>query len=256
MSPTPALTIWDYSGIVAAAYDQFFGNEPFFDQAFFAERIRANGGRALELACGTGRLMLPYLRDGLDVEGLDTSGDMLAILRVKAARLGVKPTLHQRPMQDFDLPARYTCIFCPVNSFQILVTDSDIAAALGCCLKALVPGGELILTIADRPAAWESDWRERRRIVLDDGAQVVIDDQSHPHPAAPRWHWNLRWRVNRGETVEEFIQAFELRDYDATDLLAQFAASGFEGVCERRGYTESKSAKRLQRIVCARRPKA
>ncbi len=83
MSAAP--TVWDYSGIVAAAYDLYFGTEPFWDQAFYERRLRANGGRALEVACGTGRLLVPLLRDGLNVEGLDTSPEMLDRLR---ARLG------------------------------------------------------------------------------------------------------------------------------------------------------------------------
>ena len=48
---------WDYRGIAAECYDLWFGDEPFWDQAFFEDRIRHNGGAALEIACGTGRLL-------------------------------------------------------------------------------------------------------------------------------------------------------------------------------------------------------
>jgi SAM-dependent methyltransferase len=234
-------TVWDYSGVVAAAYDRFFGAEPYFDQAFYAARLTAAGGCALELACGTGRLLLPLLRDGFAVEGLDTSPDMLAILRRKASGLRLQPTLHLRPMQDFHLPERFAAIFCAVNSFQILVRDEEIAAALGCCLAALRPGGELIPTVT-----------------LDDGAGVVIHDRTAAYPAAPCWRWDLRWRIRRAGHIEEFVQPFELRDYGLTDLPALLRAAGFEAVQERRGYTESgatDSAMGGQRIVFARRPR-
>ena len=85
---------WNYRGLVAECYDLWFGDEPFWDQAFFHDRIRQNRGRALEIACGTGRLLVPLLRDGLAVEGLDASEAMLAICRTKAARVGVTPTLY------------------------------------------------------------------------------------------------------------------------------------------------------------------
>lgn len=253
-------TVWDYSGSVAAAYDRFFGAEPYFDQAFYAARLTAAGGPALELACGTGRLLLPLLRDGFIVEGLDTSPDMLDILRRKAAGLRLQPTLYQRPMQDFHLPDRFAAIFCAVNSFQILVRDEEIAAALGCCLAALRPGGELILTVADRPARWTRRWRERRRVTLDDGAGVVIHDRTAAHPTAPCWRLDLRWRIRRGGHTEEFVQPFELRDYGLTDLPALLRAAGFEAVQEQRGYTgpndtDTDSATGGQRIVFARRPR-
>ncbi len=152
-------TVWDYCGLVAAAYDEFFGSEPFRDQPFFDERIRANGGRALEVACGTGRLLVPLLRDGLEVEGLDTSTDMLAILRGKAQRLGLTPVLHSAPMQSFDLPSRYRTVFVPAGTFMILVHDEEIRSTLACCRRALEPGGELLVPLDDREPALG----ERRR---------------------------------------------------------------------------------------------
>jgi len=54
---------------------------------------------------------MPFLSDGLAVEGLDASAEMLAICRSKAAQVGVTPTLYQQPMQDVDLPTRYRTVF-------------------------------------------------------------------------------------------------------------------------------------------------
>src|SRR5215510_2816406 len=111
---------WDYRGLAAECYDLWFGDEPFWDQAFFYDRIRHNGGVALEIACGTGRLLVPFLRDGLAVEGVDASAEMLAICRTKAAHVGVTPTLYHQLMQDLDLASRYRTVFIPTCSFQIL----------------------------------------------------------------------------------------------------------------------------------------
>src|SRR5262249_34544710 len=55
----PQRSDWDYRGLAAENYDLWFGEEPFWDQAFFHERLRRNGGVALEIACGTGRLLVP-----------------------------------------------------------------------------------------------------------------------------------------------------------------------------------------------------
>ena len=64
---------WDYRGLAAECYDLWFGDEPFWDQAFFHDRIRRNGGVALRIACGTGRLLVPFLRDGLVVANMATA---------------------------------------------------------------------------------------------------------------------------------------------------------------------------------------
>lgn len=257
------LSQWDYSGITAAAYDHFFGSEPFWDQAFFAGRLRANGGRALELACGTGRLLLPFLRDGLEVEGLDTSSDMLAMLRAKARALHLAPVLHQRPMQDFDLPARYRTVFIPAGSFRILVHDAEIRATLRCCFNALEPGGELLIPfdVEVPPAGDETAWRERRHVhVPSHEADVRIFERNGFDPATGIVRWHLRWEVERrGHAPEVFHRDHELRLHTPAGFIALLQAAGFENVQTRRGYTESGSAETsadtsADVIFSARRP--
>ena len=44
---------------------------------YFRRFVEA-GQPALDVACGTGRSLVPYLRAGLDVDGCDISPDMLA----------------------------------------------------------------------------------------------------------------------------------------------------------------------------------
>ena len=121
---------WDYRGLAAECYDLWFGEEPFWDQAFFHQRLTRNGGTALEIACGTGRLLVPLLRDGLCVEGVDASEEMLAICGTKAARVGVTPVLHQQLMQDLALNRCYRTLFIPAGSFQILAERTEAVAAL------------------------------------------------------------------------------------------------------------------------------
>jgi cyclopropane fatty-acyl-phospholipid synthase-like methyltransferase len=48
--------------------------------------------------CGAGRLLLAYLQEGLDVEGVDISGDMLAVCREAAEAAGLHPVLYEQPM--------------------------------------------------------------------------------------------------------------------------------------------------------------
>lgn len=253
------LTRWDYSGIVAAAYDHFFGPEPYWDQAFFQRRLRANGGRALELACGTGRLLLPLLRDGCDVEGLDTSADMLAILSAKAKALGLSPVLHQNPMQCFDLPARYRSVFVPAGTFMILIDDEEIRSTLECCRRALQPGGELLICLdAEPPGPAEgADWRERRNVhVTTYDARLRISERSSYDPATRLTCWQLRYEVDQpGRSQQIFKREHVLRHHPDNHFFALLGQSGFSQMQMRRGYTDSPSTDAsADRIFSARRP--
>src|SRR4029079_13281768 len=56
-------------------------------------RIVAAGQPALDAGCGTGRLLVPWLRRGYDVDGCDVSADMVARCRERARREGLEPRL-------------------------------------------------------------------------------------------------------------------------------------------------------------------
>lgn len=84
---------------------------------FYLGLAKAAGGPVLDLACGTGRIMLPCLKAGVDVEGLDLFPNMLARLRLKASALGFEPKLHEANMAGFRLPRRYALIMITFNAF-------------------------------------------------------------------------------------------------------------------------------------------
>ena len=78
---TEARQTWHY-GLVAQWWAEFRDEGP--EIAYHQKFIESYGQPALDVACGTGRLLLPYLRAGLDVDGCDISPDMLALCREKA----------------------------------------------------------------------------------------------------------------------------------------------------------------------------
>ena len=69
-----------------------------------------SGQPALDAACGTGRLLVPWLDAGLDVDGVDVSADMIAWCREAAKRVGRSPALYVQPLHRLDIPRRYRCI--------------------------------------------------------------------------------------------------------------------------------------------------
>ena len=172
MTPSP----WVYSGLAADTYDLWFGDEPFWDQAFFVERITGNGGAALEIACGTGRLLIPFLRHGLDVEGTDASPEMIAICRRKAAAQSVVAVLHQQLMQELAVSRRFRTIYIPAQSFQIIADQREAMQVLVRSREHLEAGGELIVTLGQTWNDADTDGEERiiRNVTRDDGSVARV----------------------------------------------------------------------------------
>ena len=77
------------------AYDLVLKDIP-YGLDFYVALARAAKGPVLDIACGTGRILLPCLAAGVDIEGLDLFEPMLKTLRTKAAAINLSPRLQHR----------------------------------------------------------------------------------------------------------------------------------------------------------------
>lgn len=110
---------------------------------YYLDLARHAGGPVLDVACGTGRVLLPCLQAGVDVEGVDLHAAMLERLRQKARALGCEPRLHQSDMRSFRLTRRFAMIMIPFNSFVHNLATAAQIETLECCRDHLAPGGVL-----------------------------------------------------------------------------------------------------------------
>jgi SAM-dependent methyltransferase len=110
---------------------------------FYVTLASQANGPVLEVACGTGRILLPCLQAGVDIEGLDLFEPLLTKLRGKAAALGLSPRLHQADMGDFSLANRFRLVMIPFNAFIHNMTQEAQIRCLTLCREHLMPGGML-----------------------------------------------------------------------------------------------------------------
>ena len=175
---------YEYYGLMATTWDLFRGDtSEWEDKFFFLDLIGQYGQPVLDVGCGTGRLVLDYLSQGLDVDGVDNSPDMLAICQAKAAQLGLTPNLYQQTMESLDLPRKYQTIIVPSSSFQ-LVTDLDLAKqAMKRFYDHLEPGGILVMALMlmwQPDAPKEMDW-------------TLIMEVPHPEDGTVVRRWLKNW---------------------------------------------------------------
>jgi SAM-dependent methyltransferase len=144
---------WHY-GLVAKWWAEFNREGP--EIAYF-RRFVEQGQPALDVACGTGRLLLPFLRAGLEVDGCDVSPDMIGNCREEAEREGLAPTLFVQPMHELEPPRRYRTIFV-CGGFGLGSDRGRDFQALGRFHEHLEPGGTLVLD-NEVPYADAYQWR-------------------------------------------------------------------------------------------------
>jgi len=157
---SPGAQTWHY-GLIAKWWAEFNDDFRPHEVPYFQRYIERGGEPALDVACGTGRLLLPYLRAGLDVDGCDVSADMVALCREKAEREGLSPTLFVQAMHQLEPPRSYRTIFV-CGAFGLGSTREQDLEALRRLHGSLQPGGTLLLDV-EVPYADAGTWRYWRK---------------------------------------------------------------------------------------------
>ncbi|WP_396612080.1 class I SAM-dependent DNA methyltransferase [Haloferax sp. S1W] len=127
----------------ASVYDA--EQTPTDDVRYYLDRARNTEGRVLEIGCGTGRIYLELLREGIDASGIDLSTGMLDRLASKANAEGLDPDVWCADMRDFTVDEPYDLVIVPFRAFLHNLTIDDQLAALRSLLAATAEGGELIV---------------------------------------------------------------------------------------------------------------
>jgi SAM-dependent methyltransferase len=134
---------------VAEFYDHIYRGRP--DVAFWVEAARESAGPVLEIGCGTGRVLIPTARAGLEITGLDLSEHMLRICRERLARepeeVQARARLVRADMRDFELGEAFRLVTTPFRPFQHLTTVEDQLSCLRSIHRHLVTSGRLILDL-------------------------------------------------------------------------------------------------------------
>jgi len=227
---------------LAELYDPWVEVRGVGDVPMYLELAHTTGGPVLELACGTGRILLPLAEAGLDVVGLDLSEHMLTKCHEKLQRLP-KPVqarvrLQHGNMVDFDLKQSFGLVVIAFRSFQHLRSVEEQLSCLRCAHRHLREGGRLIINlfqvnlakITDPRSAVESP--SRGEFTLPDGRKVrVCDRLAAVHRAEQCLDVEMIWYVTHpnGRT-ERLVHAFPFRYFFRYEMEHLLARGGFRVV--------------------------
>ncbi len=129
-----------------------------FYRALARNRMDFGSGTILDLACGTGRLLIPLARDGHQVVGVDRSEAMLAAAARRVARLSpprrARCLLARGDIRSFALRVRASLAIAAFHSVQHLLLDADLATFLRQTRANLNRGGWLAFDILPSDGAW------------------------------------------------------------------------------------------------------
>jgi SAM-dependent methyltransferase len=262
---------WHY-GLVARWWAEFNTAQP-EELEYYRAAIARFGEPALDLACGAGRLLVPLLSAGLDVEGADISPDMLARARQVAATQGLEPTLHVTAMHELDLPRRYRTIYC-CDSFGLGGHREHDRLTMRSVFEHLEPGGAFVFNhyfpyddmdssawarwLPGHRGTYPRDWpaEGERREATDGDVIELVTRAVEFDPILQRHTLGMRATLRRdGQLVEQEESILQENLYFAQELLFMLRAAGFDDVTVEGLYTGRPTTPDDSAVVfVARRP--
>jgi SAM-dependent methyltransferase len=200
------LTSQFYTGLVAELYEPLVSVRANADH--YAPFLERAGAPALELGCGSGLPLLELLQRGYEVEGLDSSADMLARCREKASALGLAPILHHQAMEALSLPRRYRAIYLAGPTFTLLPDDDVALRALLCIDEHLQPGGRLLVPLhVPQREAYEAVLGRARETRGEDGSLLRVTITEMRFDAEARsLSLRLRYEAERPGGTREVLE--------------------------------------------------
>jgi SAM-dependent methyltransferase len=149
-----------HHGLMARWWAEFVAAEP-AELDYFRGAIRKFGEPALDVGCGAGRILIPMLADGLDVDGSDVSADMIAEARGLAVKNGFSPGLTVAPMHELEFARKYRTIYM-CGSWGIGGRRDHDREALARAYSHLEPDGALVIANHELPYAGRDEERWAR----------------------------------------------------------------------------------------------
>jgi ubiquinone/menaquinone biosynthesis C-methylase UbiE len=225
-----------YRGLVAEYWDLLRGDtSKWSSRPYFLQLIMESGQPALDVACGTGRLLLDYLKQGIDIDGVDISQEMIDVASRNARACGLSPRLYVQPMQALDLPRQYRTVIVPSSSFLHLTRREDATSALRRFHQHLLPGGLLAMSMRIMDASRrEIDWElEAEATRPEDGVLIRRWFRCQYEPEQRLQHTEDRYELVRDGRViqsETYRASPFLTWYTLEEALEQLHSAGFINV--------------------------
>ncbi|MBW4688685.1 MAG: class I SAM-dependent methyltransferase [Komarekiella atlantica HA4396-MV6] len=210
------------------------------DVPYYISHLSRIGGRILEAMVGTGRLLIPLLEASINVEGIDTSPDMLAACQKHCAERGLNPVLHDGNIENFNIPGKFSAIVVSFGSFMLLEKRSSAVAALQAFARHLEPQGRIFidLELPIEDFKTENTVRQRSPINCPDGSTILLQSTSHID-----WLNQLNMTVIRyekwkdGKLIATELQHFPLHWFGRDEFIMCLRENGYKDITLCANYT-------------------
>lgn len=235
----------NYDRYLAVMYETENHYENF--EEFYLELARRRGqGGVVDIACGTGAVLLYLAQHGISADGTDLSEGMCDVAREKSEKLGLHLNIWPADMTTFSPGRRYSLAIIARSGFMHLPTPALQRAALLNIRSLLEDGGILTLNTYDplpflqaaQMSASPEDYRFRLEYQNSEGHREKIYNAITYDPVTQIMHGNWKFETldDDGNVIGERVRPLTMRQTYRQEMRYLAELCGFEVVEVYRDY--------------------
>lgn len=198
---------------------------------FYLSFAKDKNIKVLEPMCGNGRMLIPFMQNGVDIEGFDLSEDMLKMCKEKAEQLNLKPVVSQERIEKFHGNKKYDLIMIPIGSFSLL-PNNLVDISLQNMKNNLKENGKLLLTVVQAGSETKQilDWIETNRKEINN--ELIVEYRKVSYDEVQKLlNIKLKYEVIHNEKIAETeIMDFPIRLYDLKEFENILISNGFSQI--------------------------
>ena len=220
-------------------------------QEFYLELAKKYGNDSVvDVACGTGAVLLYLAERGIKIDGTDISEEMCKVAGAKAEKMGLKLNIYPADMTKFCSGRKYSLAIIARSGFMHLPDTKTQKAALLNLREQLVPGGILTLNTFDpwpqvqaaQINTTPEDYSFRLEYINSDGKREKIYNAISYNPYTQQMYGNWKFETynEKGEVIGERVRPLLMRQTYRSEMFLLAELCGFEVVDIYRGYNGDK----------------
>ena len=229
----------NYDRYLDVMYSEHDNYEGF--QEFYLELARKYGsGGTIDIACGTGAVLLYLAEAGIDIDGTDLSEAMCNVARCKAEDKGLHLSIFPANMTEFKSDRKYSLAIIARSGFMHLLTPELQRAALLNIRENLMDDGILTLNTfaplppfqAEQMKTKETDYSYRLEYINHEGFREKIYNAISYDPLTQVMfgNWKFETYDDAGNKISERVRPLKMRQTYKQELLYLIELCGFEVV--------------------------
>ncbi|MBO4914148.1 MAG: class I SAM-dependent methyltransferase [Oscillospiraceae bacterium] len=241
----------NYDAYLSVMYSEHDNYEGFRD--FYLDLAREYGNKGtIDIACGTGAVLLHLAQAGIDVDGTDLSEAMCDVAHKKAISMGLSPRIFAANMTDFQSDRKYSLAIIARSGFMHLLTPELQRKALNNIRENLTDGGVLTLNTfapypiyqAEQMKTTEDDYSFRLEYTNIEGQRERIYDAITYDPKTQLMYGNWKFETldENGHTIAKRIRPLKMRQTYKQEMLYLIELCGFEVIDIYGDYHKNKDA--------------